>query len=189
MKYLGKILLGTALALLGAQAHAIAISPTNCDTTFPPDPTLPDRACYVGSTTAQPDVPSIVGNTDLNEVYKAESNPFAEEGGFAGNYNTVFSNTSTDPEDATISYTGGNSIDCPECWLLVKDGNATPTWYIFDISDWDGTDPIVLTDFWVGNGAISNVAIYSNPAPGPLVVMAIGLIGMITLRRAAMKAS
>ena len=186
MKYLAKILLWTALGMIGAQAHAtiITITPDDCDDNGG------TRVCYVapdGSGNAQPDVATIVGDNKLVEVYKAEvGDPVTEEGGFASSYDTVFDNDPLDPMDATISYVMGDIIDCGvgvDCWLLVKDGKQDPSWYIFDISDWDGWMDIALTGFWPDMGAISNVAIYSNPAPGPLAIMAIGLMGVLSLRR------
>ena len=51
----------------------------------------------------------------------------SDEGSAASVYDTVFANTSNDPEDATISYTSGDALDCVnnECYLEVKDGKQT----------------------------------------------------------------
>jgi hypothetical protein len=48
-------------------------------------------------------------------------------------------------------------------------------------------DAIDVQDFWPDQGAISHVSIWGSsgqvPVPGPLVVMAIGLVGIIAARR------
>jgi len=96
-------------------------------------------------------------------LYKANQGG-PEEGSFAGSYSTVFSNTASDPEDATISYTGGASISCPACYLAIKDGASSPNWYFYDLAAWDGISDIVMTGFFPGKGAISHVSIWGGPA-------------------------
>ena len=82
----------------------------------------------------------------------------------AGSYATTFANTASDPADATITYTGGNIVGAT-AWLLVKDGNNNPAWYLFNLTTlgWNGTDVLQLTGFWPGSGAISHVALYGTP--------------------------
>ena len=53
------------------------------------------------------------------------------------------------------------------CFLAVKDGNAIPQLYVFDISTWDGKMDLDLNDFWPDMGAISHVAIWNGPNPQP----------------------
>jgi hypothetical protein len=181
MKNTIKILLGLTLAATGFQAQALLITgPTieECNA---------DPACYLGpsgSPADQPttaDIEAAVGVSGLFELYKQEVGG-AETGSYAGSYETTFSNSDTDPEDALINYIGGSSIICPECFLLVKDGASDPNWYVFDIGSWNGTDSIILQDFWVGRGAISNVVIFGDgrniPEPGVLALLAIGLLGL-----------
>ena len=109
----------------------------------------------------------------------------SDSGTFASSYNTMFSPIS-DPTDATISWVPNSDwIVCPDCYLLVKDGAATPAQYLFDLANWNGQNTISLTGFWDGvNGAISNVAIWGArapstvPEPATLGLLGIGLLGL-----------
>jgi hypothetical protein len=141
--------------------------------------------------------------TGLTSVYKADvGTTVIETGSFADNYSTVFSNTATDPEDALITWDGGlePKITCPTCFVIVKDGAATPAQYLFDLGSWDGVE-LSLINFWTGigqagSGAISHVEIYSSsstssttsgdtgiPEPGVLGLLGIGLLGQAFLLR------
>jgi hypothetical protein len=130
------------------------------------------------------------------EIYKQNVDDASDTGSFAASYSTAFFNTPSDPADATITYVGGPSIFCSateKCLLGIKDGNANPTYYIFDISDWDGTSSIVMTGFWPSKGAISHVSIFSGgdgivddddvPEPATLVGLGLAAAGFARRRR------
>ena len=167
-----KIILGLALAIIGSQAQALTVSGLCTD----------GVDCYWGPSGAPANQPSIadiealVGVTDLFEAYKKEVDGGSEEGSsFATSYDTTFTG---DPNGGTIKYTGGDSISCPNCFLLVKGGKDTPNWFVFDISSWDGIEDIIMENFWNGpGGAISNVVIFV-PEPGILALLGLGLVGL-----------
>lgn len=97
---------------------------------------------------------------DLGRAYKIDYDTSEEAGTGAMYYSTTFSG---EPNDATISWSGSQYIVCGDCYLVVKDGNAEPDLYVFDIGAWNGQDPINLSNFWNGpQGAISYVGIYNN---------------------------
>lgn len=197
-----KILLGFALAMVGAQAYALTITPASC--TAVGNPYLLDTSCWVDTATTPnnpnaADVISITGISGLVEVYKQDVDAVPNDtGSFASSYETTFSNSSTSPADALIHHLSGSSIACPECILLVKDGNKDPRWYMFDIGNvatWNGTDDIDLQDFWrvvdadtgLVTGSISHVSIFSNtvPEPGILALLGIVLLAPATAARNA----
>jgi hypothetical protein len=190
-----KLLLGVALAMVGLQAQAIPImiTPTDCGTTY---------ICWTGPSgppaknPTVADIEAVTGSTNLMELYKSDVSGSTGSGldsfAFASSYDTVFSNSATDPQDALISYISGATINCPECFLLVKDGASDPNWYLFDISFWNGTDTLDLQEFWPNQGAISHVSIYGDasnvPEPSTLTLLGLGLLAM-SLRRHLIKSS
>ena len=121
---------------------------------------------------------NVAGFDSSNVLYKSDEDgdDTGEDSGlFAGDYTTEFMNIVGDPSDATISRDPGGGIIQGAEWLLVKDGDHIPIWYLFDITGWDGMMEIVLTGFWTDNGAISHVSIYGIPEPGTLALFGIGL--------------
>jgi len=177
MKHI-KIIMSLLLLALGAQANAtIMIDPATT--------TIFDSGSQTSTSIIVDYITSTYGVT---EAYKKNVDGGGESGTFADSYDVAFSNSLTDPEDALLSYTGGSTISCPTCYLLVKDGNQDPAWYLFNISGWDGMESIDMQNFWPTQGAISHVSIFNSsssvPSPGSLAIMAIGLMTTLVVGRA-----
>lgn len=142
---------------MASQAHALTLSPVMANWTSTTTSNLGQTA-----------VEAIVGVSPLGLVYK-QNEGGSESGNGMGYYTTTFTYESIgDASGATITYDGPLKISCPDCFLIVKDGNHTPAQYIFDISTWNGTDTIALSGFWANpaQGAISNIAIWNNANAG-----------------------
>jgi hypothetical protein len=186
LKALGGLLGGLLLAMVAPVASAYDVDYTAGNEVLCATGTDPSQTAFEAS------VAACASPGTVTELYKAEVSG-GESGPFAGSYSTTFANTPTDPADATITYTGGTAISCSgagskSCFLGVKDGNANPTYYVFDISDWDGTSSIVMTGFWPDQGAISNVSIWGTdgkkvPEPASLALVGLGLLAVGVARR------
>lgn len=178
------------LGLAGFNAHAIVITPSTAgiilgsSLTPPTGPSNCEPNCVYNAF----NINGGVNDGSLSLLYKgAVGNP--DEGTFAASYVTTFSNTAANPSNALIDYIAGPSITCPDCYLAIKDGNHAPTYYFYDLASWNGTEDIVLRDFWPQKGAISHVAIWGKPStnvpePGIVLLLGIGLLGLLfTTRR------
>lgn len=153
----------------------------------------PGTATWQGSIPNNPNadaVETITGTSaQLTLAYK-DNVGGSEEGSFSSSYQTTYFNQPLDPKDAQITYSGGTFISGNPIYLLVKDGNQTPTWYIFNISAWNGTETIDVKDFWPGNGAISHVSIFTGEggtrvpdAGSSLALMGLALTSLGVVRR------
>jgi hypothetical protein len=146
--------------------------------------------------------PGCVGDTfgvdplGLTLLYNAGPTD-ADGGSFADDYETTFDNEPNDPADATITWVGPDTIECPSCYLAIKDGAHTPSYYFYDLSNWNGTDTIQLTGFWPEQGAISHLSIWGGdepckincdppdtiPEPTSLALLGLSLLGASYARR------
>ena len=168
-----------ATSTVNAHASALSLTPANTSCTTTNNSNLSGSALF-GILDSCFDVEL----SSLSLLYKAEVGG-GEEGPFAASYQTTFTNSSSDPENAFIRYVAGPSIGCMECYLVVKDGNHQPAQYFFDLSGWNGTQNLDLTAFWPQGGAISNVAIWGSPkqVPEPGTLLLLGSSGALALLR------
>jgi hypothetical protein len=179
-RILSKCFLGALLALaMSTEARALSITPATYNIMEFDETSESKILAEINS-----DYPGVV------LAYKQNVGG-SEEGPFASSYSTTFANSSSQPEDATISYVSGAFISNAEKYLLVKDGNHDPTGYLFDLSalKWNGTETLSITGFWPGGGSISHVSILTRgsaqvPDGGAtLMLLGIGLMSVLTIRR------
>jgi hypothetical protein len=202
MKFLKtKLLFVGAMFVLATQAQALLLTASDAYTTATiwntandPDILNPDAA----------DITTITGDTDVVGLYKDEIS--AELGEFKDSYTTTYFDLGGDPEYAKITYDGSPDPVMDANWLVVKDGNHDPRWYLFDLSasglNWNGTDTIQVGDannlLWPRGGSISHVHFLGSvkncdnpqgceptevPEPQALALIGLGLIGMYAARR------
>lgn len=159
-------LYATVLACAAGTALALPISPADVG-----------LIVATGSSSSEPSLSTIqtlTGVPDLYIAYKKDV-PSTESGTLAGSYTTTFNG---DLSGGTIVWDSpAAAIASSDVYMLVKDGNHDPTWYLFDLSTvWDGMETITLSGFWPGQGDISNVVIYAGettsvPDGGTTVLM------------------
>jgi len=175
------VLTGTAILCLAAchVASALVITPDS----------LPQ---WTGPETSQKDINAVIAPIigAATQVYKQDVGAGSDSGSLAGSYTTTFSNSASDPTDALIRYVSGSIVD-PVAWLLVKDGNHSPGWYLFNLTTlgWNGIEDLKLTGFWPNQGAISHVTMYGGggilgvPDGGAtLGLLSLALLGLNRLR-------
>ncbi|MGQ9663177.1 MAG: hypothetical protein ACUVWX_12685 [Kiritimatiellia bacterium] len=181
MKKSGLLLLPTLLFALNASALLIT----------PMDLSL----VMTGSEPSQATITSILEDYfasilpyDLPLLYKQEVDG-AEDGLFAPYYTTFFSPPG-DAENGLITWVGPQAINQESVYMLVKDGNQSPSWYLFNLrsAGWDGQEDLELRGFWPAKGSISHVTIYGGGTSIPdggttLTLLGLALLGLGTARK------
>ena len=170
-----KTILALGITMVVLQAHALTISPGS-ELISRNDPNSTEAIItWINANTTY-----VIGTA----VYKKDAEPEDEEGGFELNYSTEFNG---DLSGGTISWDGGSYISDAQ-YLLVKDGNHEPAWYLFSLSAWDGQEDITLSGFWPNGGAISHVAIFGGRTSVPdggatAALLGLGVAGLAAFRR------
>ena len=134
------------------------------------------------------------GVTAIYTSIRDNNNPAGIDSGlYAASYDTAFFTPLPD-SDAVISYVGPSAITSKPAYALIKDGNASPNWYLFDLSTWNGTDNIEFSSFFLKDPPttaynISHVAIYGTPSTSvpdggmTAALLGFGLVGFSFLSR------
>ncbi len=121
-----------------------------------------------------------------------------ETGPFASAYQTAFANSTSFPQDASVTYGSGAAIDASALFLYVRDTGHAPAFYIYDLHNllapafsWNGLDGLTLAGFWPNDGAIEQVSIVgiasrSTPVPESsslaLLLLGIGVLSWSSRR-------
>ncbi len=175
------------LGTLSLSAQAVSIDPDDCTTTL---------TCWEVNTTPAlhaDDVATEVGTSSELILYYKQDFGGGESGIYSDNYETTFTGfEGSEATGADIIHDIGDlvSINCRECYLVVKDGGGLPSQYIIDLAAWNGLDTLSLSGFWDGSGvagAISHVAIYGDvsavPVPAAIWLFGTALIGFVGMSR------
>jgi hypothetical protein len=193
-----------ALMVLGMVSSASALYVIDTAALNPPVtlPISPDPQAYswgwVGNSNSNSTIMNIILDPapallpGYTELYKVTREDGSEAGSLQGSYSGSF----TDVHNGTITYDGGAFVGSPPtAYLLVKDGNAVPNWYLIALSEWDGKDTISVKNFFQGEfggaqGGISHVSLIGVsttntqlPEPLTLLLLGLGLVGVAGVSR------
>ena len=151
MKMFKSLSLAVALMGMAVQSHALLITAGVTP------------AVMIGDDSSQAVIDSKIAATVGSTIADYKDNTGgSEEGTFSGSYKTTYGIAGLLTESFEITYTGGSFISGGPIYLLVKDGTASPNWYLYDITGWDGKEKIQGQGFFPNQGGISHVAIYGN---------------------------
>jgi hypothetical protein len=129
------------------------------------------------------------------QLYKATRADGSETGVYAGSYATDFTNPAPlVPSSALITYSSGSPIRSDPVYAFIRDGSYTNyNWYLFDVSGWNGVDPIAFTGFFPlpngGSQNISHIGIFGTGRPSvpdsgaTVTLLAAAVIGLAVLAR------
>lgn len=133
------------------------------------------------------DVASAVGVPvgDVGTLQYKATPPSSESGPLSSSYDTSYTTVGSDIKGFTISYVGGAVADGK--YLVAKDGNPHGH-YIFDLSGWNGTDPIVVSGLWPNQGNLSHASIWGGKKQVPdggatAALLGLGMLGLGFLAR------
>ena len=155
-------------------ASAFSVSPGSGNQLIPPP-----SSSSTGTPTIEQEINDELADRGLplleNELYK-DNVGGGESGNFSDDYTTSYSPDEDDPSGFTISLDDDGTAMTTARYLLVKDGNQEPSYYLFDLAGWDGSEDIDGSGFWPTQGAISHVSIYGGAIPEPTTI--VSLIGL-----------
>jgi len=84
-------------------------------------------------------------------------------GTLGGSYAVSYS-PAVDPENATITFTGGFYFDTTQTtWLIAKDGTSHYVWNLTGL--WNGTEEIQINGLWPAQGSFSHIEIGGTSSP------------------------